>query len=71
MLNVTIHDDESGEMVRLVFNKTEEKLEDGKPLYTIDTDWVTDLEVIKKDASPMFKSALYIMMNAFGLAKGK
>lgn len=71
MLSITIHDDKTGEMVRLNFTDTGEQLEEGKNLHTIETEWVTDLEAIKKDASPMFKSALYILMNSFGLGQKK
>lgn len=71
MTSITIHEEKTGEMVKLNFTPTGQKTEEGNDICAIETEFVTDLEAIKESASPMFKSALQVLMVGFGVAYTK
>lgn len=71
MVSITIHDEKTGEMVKLNFTPTGQKTEAGNDVCAIETEFVTDLDAIKESASPMFKSALQVLMVGFGVAYTK
>lgn len=71
MLSVTIYDDETKHMTKFNFPKTGEQLEEGKDLHVVEMENVSEWKEVKEHSSPMYKSLLYILMNSFGLAKGK
>lgn len=69
MTSITIHDDQSGDMVKLTFQPTDIDDKTGEGVHVIEQNWVTDIEAIKKDSTPIFKSSLYVLLHAFGLTK--
>ena len=71
MTIITIHDESTGDMVKLNFTPTGAKTENETDICAIETEFVTDLEAIKESASPMFKSALQQLMVGFGVAYNK
>lgn len=70
-MTITIHDEKTGDMVKLNFVPTGQKTDEQNEVHVIETEFVTDLEAIKESASPMFKSALQVLMVGFGVAYTK
>ena len=66
MTTITLHDDTTDEKVVLRFVPTE-----GSDVHHIDVDMITDMEEIKAKATPMFKTAMFNLFHAFGLAQQK
>lgn len=66
MTTITLHDDTTGEKVVLRFVPTE-----GSDVHHIDLDMITDMEEIKEKSTPMFKTCMFKLLHAFGLAKQK
>ena len=71
MTKITLEDDTTGEKVVLTFTPTDTELQNGQKMHTIDLDCQTNIDDIKESATPMFKSAMFILLNAFGLSKQK
>ncbi len=70
MLTITLHDDETGDQVKINFEKTGQvDKETGKESHFCEAEFVTAHEAIKESATPMFKTCLYMLFTGFGLAK--
>ncbi len=66
MTTITLEDDTTKEKIVLRFVPTE-----GSEVHHIDVEMITDMEEIKAKATPMFKTAMFNLFHAFGLAKQK
>ena len=69
MLTITLHDDVTGDMIKINFSPTDKSAPNGEGIHVAEVECVTDMEEIKKSASPLFKTGFFKLMHSFGLAK--